>query len=166
MEKSWYAFKTKSRAEKKVRELLNNESIDNYLPTRIEVRQWSDRKKKVEMPVISGYIFAKIPYSNIIDVLKTNGVVYVVREKGKVAEIPDEQIEILRKMVNYEDCEMAFSSTSLSIGDSVEVVNGIFIGAIGTLIELKGKYRIQIAINGMGYASATIPISCVKRIKK
>lgn len=165
MDKSWYAFKTKSRTEKKVRELLNEESIENYLPTRIVLRQWSDRKKKIEMPVINGYIFANIPYSEIINVLKTTGIVSVIREKGRAIAIPDNQIETLRKMVNYDECAVEFSSSNLAVGDTVEVINGILIGTIGKLIEVKGKHRLQISINGMGYASALIPIGYVKKIK-
>ena len=54
---SWYAVYTAARAEKKVKERLDQIGIENYLPLRTEYRVWSDRKKKVSVPLISGYIF-------------------------------------------------------------------------------------------------------------
>ena len=56
----WYAVYTTSRAEKKVKQRLDESGIENYLPLRTEIRIWSDRKKKVSLPLIPGYIFVRI----------------------------------------------------------------------------------------------------------
>ena len=47
----WNVLHTKPRAEKKVTESLKNIGVDVYCPTVIEVRQWSDRKKKISKPL-------------------------------------------------------------------------------------------------------------------
>ena len=60
MEKFWYAIYTNSRAEKKVEERLIKEGFEAYCPTYTTVKQCSDRKKKVILPLIPSYIFAMI----------------------------------------------------------------------------------------------------------
>ena len=84
----WYALYTKSRAEKKVAGELNKLGITNYLPIKRELRQWSDRKKWVEVPAISSYIFICIPKERYNDVFQVNGIVAYVSYKGKAVTIP------------------------------------------------------------------------------
>lgn len=97
---SWYAVYTAARAEKKVKERLDQIGIENYLPLRTEYRVWSDRKKKVSVPLISGYIFVHIKEETFVPVLTTPGVVTFLKEKGKAVAIPAEQIERLRFVEN------------------------------------------------------------------
>ena len=100
---SWYAVYTAARAEKKVKERLDQIGIENYLPLRTEYRVWSDRKKKVSVPLISGYIFVHIKEETFVPVLTTPGVVTFLKEKGKAVAIPAEQIERLRFVENQAD---------------------------------------------------------------
>ena len=71
----WYAVYTASRAEKKVKERLDQQGIVNYLPLRVVIRKWSDRSKKVEIPLINGYIFVYVNLLQMQKVLTTFGVV-------------------------------------------------------------------------------------------
>ena len=77
---SWYAVYTAARAEKKVKERLDQIGIENYLPLRTEYRVWSDRKKKVSVPLISGYIFVHIKEETCTD---NSGGGYFPERKGK-----------------------------------------------------------------------------------
>jgi len=56
MEKKWFVFYTKSRQEKKVNELLLKRGFEPFLPMQAIVRQWSDRKKKVVLPLFNAYM--------------------------------------------------------------------------------------------------------------
>ena len=56
----WYAVYTAPRAEKKVRERFLESGIEHYLPVQMVTRKWHDRMKKIEQPVLSGYIFVRI----------------------------------------------------------------------------------------------------------
>ena len=72
--KFWVALYTRPRSEKKVRAYLDSIGIENYLPVQMQLRQWSDRKKMVEVVVIPMVIFvsvdkndpAKLPTSPLI----------------------------------------------------------------------------------------------------
>src|SRR5229473_2703238 len=81
----WYAVQTRSRFEKAVRAELSAWGIDHYLATFQDVHQWKDRKKVVEVPLFSGYIFVRLQHIEAVrlQVLKTNGVVRILGVGGR-----------------------------------------------------------------------------------
>ncbi len=56
----WYVLYTKSRNEKKLTQLLSEKGFDVYCPLQETVKQWSDRKKKVQEPIFKSYIFVHL----------------------------------------------------------------------------------------------------------
>ena len=73
MASNWYALYTKPRSEKKVLDRLLEQEIEAYLPLQKKLRQWKDRKKWVEVPLINSYIFVKIEHKDYFNVLDTVG---------------------------------------------------------------------------------------------
>ena len=51
LKEKWFVLVTKSRAEKKVAEDLQKLGLEAYCPTVVRVKEWSDRKKKIVIPV-------------------------------------------------------------------------------------------------------------------
>jgi transcription antitermination factor NusG len=144
--KNWHAVYIRSRSEKKVLIELVFQGIEAYLPLQRKLRQWSDRKKWVEVPLISGYIFVCITRKEYDKVLRTNGVVTYVRFEGKAAVIPDVQIEYIKKMLSHSGISIEVSSQQFIPGDKVEVTVGPLIGLTGTLVSFKGKKRVAVQI--------------------
>lgn len=161
----WYAVYTTSRAEKKVKQRLDEADIENYLPLRTEIRIWSDRKKKVSLPLIPGYIFVHISPENILKTLNIPGVVTFLKEKSVPAAIPDDQIRRLRMMVEHAFDEVEFVASPVNVGDKVRVKQGDLEGLIGELVEIRGKYKIAIRLQYFGCALTTVPVSCVEKLK-
>jgi transcription antitermination factor NusG len=92
----WYVLYLRSRYEKRVHEELQRRGIESFLPTIMEVRQWSDRKKKVEMPLFPGYDFVRIDLKERVRVLEVDGVVkFVSIGDSRPVPVPDKQIESL-----------------------------------------------------------------------
>lgn len=139
--KSWYVIYTRSRAEKKVRDELTFNNIESFLPLQKQLRQWKDRKKWVETPLISGYCFVRITRKEYEKVLQTQGVVCFVKFEGKAAEIPDSQIEYLKQMLGQYDFEVNVTAENFRPGKKVEVIEGPMIGLRGELIESRGKNK-------------------------
>lgn len=102
---------------------------------------WSDRKKKVSVPLISGYIFVHIKEETFVPVLTTPGVVLSER-KGKAVAIPAEQIERLRFVENQADEPLEISYEDIPAGTLVEVVRGKLAGFQGEMMQIRDKYRI------------------------
>jgi transcription antitermination factor NusG len=142
----WYALYTKSRAEKKVLLELELQGIEAYLPLQRKLRQWSDRKKWVETPLISGYIFVHITLKEYDPVLRTPGVVTYVRFEGKAAIIPDDQIETIKRMMRQSSHAIEVSHELFNEGDPVEVIAGPLIGMQGKLVQFKGSKRVVVQV--------------------
>ena len=56
---NWYAIYVNVKHEKKVVQKLQEQQIEAYSPVVKKLQQWSDRKKWVEFPMLSGYVFVK-----------------------------------------------------------------------------------------------------------
>jgi transcription antitermination factor NusG len=165
--KNWLAVYTKSRAEKKVLIELEFQDIEAYLPLQRKLRQWSDRKKWVEVPLISGYIFVCITRKEYDKVLQTSGVVTYVRFDGKAAVIPDEQIEFIKRMLSQTDIHVEVSTQQLDPGDKVEVTVGPLIGLIGTLVSFKGKKRVAVQLDQLNLSILVdLPSNQIQKINQ
>lgn len=134
----WYAIYTHPRAEKLVHSRLLETGVETFLPLQKTYRQWSDRKKLVEKPLLSSYVFVKVIPKNFPLVYKINGVVKFVSFEGKPVAIPQRQIDNLRLLVD-SDAEIEVTGESFAKGDNVRVMSGSLIGLTGELINIKGK---------------------------
>jgi len=145
-EDKWYALYTRPRAEKLVFQRLVEVGIETFLPLQKTYRMWSDRKKLVEKPLLSSYVFVKTNNKNFPKVYKTNGVVKFVSFEGRPVSIPQNQIDNLRLLVD-SDAEIVVSSERFDPGDNVVVINGSLIGLTGELIRIGSKNRVVVRID-------------------
>jgi transcription antitermination factor NusG len=164
--RSWYAVYTASRAEKKVKERLDQQAIENYLPMRISIRRWSDRNKRVELPLMRGYIFVCVTSQQYAQVCNTFGVVAFLKEGGKPAPIPTRQINTLRMMNEGVEGDVEISTEEIPKGTYIRVINGKLAGLEGELVQYKGKHKVLIRINHLGCALTDIPASCIERYSR
>ncbi len=117
-ESHWYAVYTHSRAEKRVSERLTEEGIENFLPMQKTLRQWSDRKKLVEKPIISSYVFVRVVPKEFLTVRKTDGVVKIITLDSKPVVIPDDQMKNLHILCS-SDVNVLVSDKVYLTGDLV-----------------------------------------------
>ena len=82
---NWYVLFTKPRSEKKVEKQLLSLGINAYCPTRPEIRFWSDRKKRIEVPVLPSMVLVNIDDNEINKVFKCSSVVRYMFWLGKRA---------------------------------------------------------------------------------
>ena len=151
MEKTWYAVYTKPRNEKKVAYFFERDGIDYYLPLVKRIRIWSDRKKKVDEPLFSSYIFVNITEKEHLFVLKTQGVVRFVTFESKKVPVKDFQIEAIRKFVETGE-EFLENEKDYKVGKKVKVNRGSMKGLEGRLVQILGKQRVKVEIEAIGQA--------------
>ena len=154
----WYAVYVKSRAEKKAQAELEYKEIESFLPLQQKLRQWSDRKKWVEMPLIPGYLFVRISLKEHDAVLQSNYVVSYVRFEGTAAVIPDTQIDYLKLMLKQDSLNIEITRETFEPGQMIEVIAGPLIGLQAKLVRIKGKDKAAVELEQLGY-SALIEIS-------
>jgi transcriptional antiterminator RfaH len=160
----WYAVYTNPRAEKLVFTRLLEVGVETFLPLQKTYRQWSDRKKLVEKPLLSSYVFVKVTPKNFPLVYKISGVVKFVSFEGQPVSIPQNQIDNLRLLIN-SDAEIEVTGESLAKGDNVMVISGSLVGLTGELINFGGKKRVVIRIDKLEQnVVVTIPVTFLKKM--
>lgn len=163
-ENKWYALYTRPRAEKLVFQRLVEAGIETFLPLQKTYRMWSDRKKLVEKPLLSSYIFVKTKSKHFPAAYKTQGVVKFVTFEGHPASIPQKQIDNLRLLIN-SDAEIEVTSEKFETGDNVEVINGALIGLTGELIMIGNKKRVVVRIDKLDQNIVLkIPVTFLRKI--
>lgn len=165
-EEKWYALYTKPRAEKLVFQRLEEAGIETFLPLQKTIRVWSDRKKIVEKPLLSSYVFVRTRRRVFPIIYKTTGVVKFISFEGIPVSIPQRQIDNLKLIIN-SDAEVEVSSEKFAAGDNVEVVNGALTGLTGELIKIGTHNRVIVRIDKLDQnLILKIPRSFLKKSDK
>ena len=146
----WFALYTKARAEKKVHEELQQKGIEVYLPMRKELRQWSDRKKWVETPIINSYIFVHILKEDYRRVFESKGVVSYVSRKGKAVVIPDREMKAMQRTVE-SNLTFNVETSNIRKGQTITVASGPLKGITGEVLEVQGARKFFLRISHIGY---------------
>jgi transcription antitermination factor NusG len=132
--KKWYVLYTKPRHELKVLQALVKIGLEAYTPTKVETRQWSDRKKKIEVPLLPSMVLVSIEEKKLNIVFNINGVVRYLFQNGKRAVVLEEEVVAMQ---NYLNQKYAIPpEQQLKVGSTVTVP---FLNEEATLIAIKGK---------------------------
>ncbi|WP_433833749.1 UpxY family transcription antiterminator [Flavobacterium anhuiense] len=138
---NWYVVYTKPKWEKKVADKLNQYGIECYCPMVTQVKQWSDRKKKVELPLFNSYVFVKLSDSERNSVFQVAGVVRYLFWLGKPAIVKDQEIETIRTSLQAPNLSDVSVST-IQVGDKIKLESGAFSNQDATVQEISNNYYI------------------------
>lgn len=141
---AWYAIRTRSRHEKRVRDQLSTRGIEPFLPLMNRWRQWKDRRKQVALPVFPGYCFARFPISERRAVVTVHGVVQILGNHEGPVPVPDIEIDGVRRLVT--STLPVDPHPYLREGDLVEVVRGPLAGLQGMLVRKGSRARLVISV--------------------
>ena len=152
LKKQWYVLYVSSRQEKKVSQQLLDRGIESYLPLIKTLRVWSDRKKIVEFPLISGYVFVRIDLVEKDKIFDIPGVVNFVRHEGRPAVVRPTEIDNIKQLIalGYE-IDVVSSQIKINSGDKVKVKSGIFKDLEGVVLQDKETQYFVVSISGIGY---------------
>ncbi len=116
--KKWFVLFTKPRHELKVLERLISLGIQTYTPTKIVIRQWSDRKKKIIIPLLPSMVLVNLENKDPNIVFDVPGVVRYLFENGKRAVVSNAEIVAMQC---YQNNTLQIDKNELKIGDTVKV---------------------------------------------
>lgn len=138
-DKKWLVIYTRPRWEKKVDQSLKENGIESYCPLRQEQRQWADRKKVIDVPLFTSYLFVKVNALEQTRALYALGAINYIYFMGKPAVVTNQVIELLKlNLCNYSDAEV-IGLQGLSVGDRVKIKDGLFNNQWGSITQLQGK---------------------------
>lgn len=147
----WYPVYTNPRAEKKAYQALINKGLESYLPLHRQLKQWSDRKKWVEEPFIKSYLFVNIKERDQTEVLMTKGISRFIYFSGKIASMPNRQIDEL-KLLMASPFELEITEEALQAGEKIMIKAGPLKGLIGEIISYHSQKQLVLRLENLGYS--------------
>lgn len=150
-EPRWFAIYTSFKREKIVARMLSQKGIESYLPLQKKTRLYGRKRRIVELPLISCYLFVKITKPEYIRVLETEHVLKFIRFSKDLLAIPEEQIDIIKR-VTGEGIDLEIDNNHFIEGDEVEVISGSLTGIKGKLVSIDGKKKFTVELHNLGYS--------------
>jgi transcription antitermination factor NusG len=159
----WYAVYTRPRWEKKVANLLMRKNIESYCPLNRVKKQWHDRKKIVEVPLFTSYVFIKADNSSSTSILETDGILNFVHWLGKRAIIRDSEIQTIKDfLLEYDNIQL--EKKRININDRVKIIEGPLTDISGTVKYISGR-TVYVELPSLGYAmKAQVQLENVEKI--
>ena len=144
---SWHVIYTKSRAEKKVEERLNNYGIEAYCPVKEDIKQWSDRKKKILVPVLPSMILVNIDELERNKVFDIPGVVRYLFWLGKHAVVRQQEVDSLKDLLTQNNI-LSHDTIPLKVGENIDVPG--FKNQNGIIKKISNN-QIWVVLKNIGY---------------
>ena len=166
--KRWIAVLVQMCTEKKVGERLTKLGVENYVPTQTEIRQWSDRKKKVERVVIPMVVFVHTDEKTERSLRMHSFIRKILTYPGQTtaAVIPNDQIDRLKFMLRQSDSPVEMMEQRLQVGDKVQIVRGALQGLEGEFFKNVDKSMVAIHIEALGYACVSVSVEDIEKIER
>lgn len=124
---------------------LRQRGFEEFCPSYKTQREWSDRKKIIEVPLFTGYVFCRLNVNDRLPVLTAPGVVDLVGFGKRPTPVSDTEISHIKQLV---DCGvLVVPWPYLKLGQRVVIEEGPLKGVEGILQEVKGKYRLVLSVS-------------------
>jgi transcriptional antiterminator NusG len=152
---SWCAVYCRPRFEFAVADQLQANNIETYLPVFDSVRQWSDRRKTIKVPVFPGYVLARMADTgaNRATVLRKSGVVRILGNSTGIEKIPEEEIESVRRILASDrPCK---GNPLIREGARVRVRHGVLKGLEGLMIRARNRTQLIVSVEILGRSVST-----------
>jgi len=154
--KDWLVVYTRPRSEKKVAQRLVSKGIETFCPMRKTLKQWSDRKKMVTVPLFTSYVFVRIGLFERESIYLEPGVINFVHWQRKPATIRDQDIHAVRILIG-ECKEPVVENINYLRGDEVKIVEGPFKGMFG-IVDGPKKRKVIVRLASLScQVSAEVP---------
>jgi len=144
-ESAWWALYTRHQHEKAVADMLLAKGFEVFLPLYDSMRRWKDRQKMISLPLFPCYVFVRGGLHRRLQVVTTPGVHMILFYGERVAMIPEDEIQAIRKTV--EGPFHVEPHPFLKCGERVRVIRGSLEGIEGVLIRKKNLCRLVISVD-------------------
>jgi len=150
-ESNWYAVHVRCNQEWNVQKGLSCRGISHFLPCYESVRQWKDRRVKLDLPLFPGYLFVRIALGDRLRVVTVPHVVSLVGSGNNPTAISQEQIDWIQRGIEHGN---ALPHEWLVVGQRVMVMQGAMAGLEGILVCKRNSSRVVIALESIAQAFA------------
>lgn len=160
----WQVLVVRSRSERKVGQRLQDMGFQTCVPTQWQYRQWSDRRKKVEVVLFKNYVFIAADPKRRNLVFRDPNVLKYLRFGDRVATLTDEEARMVQGIKKL-DVPVQITYDGLRAGEEVEILEGSLAGLRGQVLEVSGEQCIKLALPSLGcFACVEVKGVEVKRL--
>jgi len=142
----WFAVYTCAQREKLVAAQFESRGIEHFLPLFESVREWSDRRVTLQMPLFPGYLFVYTSLRRRLPIVTVPGVVHLVSVAGKPVPLPPEVVPTLRDGIKRVSAQ---PYPYLTAGQRVSICSGPLKGLSGILLRRKSGPRVVVSIDAI-----------------
>ena len=132
--KNWFVIYTKPRQELKVLERLTDLGIEAYTPTKIEVRKWSDRKKKVTVCLLPSMVLVCLEEKEVNKVFEVPGVRRYLFVHGERARVTNDEVLAMKHYI--ENTYQLLDKKDPLVGSKIKIPS---LNQEAEIISVKGK---------------------------
>ena len=130
--KDWFVLCTKARQELKVLGCLSQLGIEAYTPTKIVVKRWSDRKKKIKTCLLPSMVLVRLPKNEVNKVFEVPAVKRYLFVHGVRAVVYDYEVTAMK---NYLESKVELEGQT-KIGETIDISH---LNQSGEIIAIEGK---------------------------
>lgn len=141
----WYAAQTCANREWRIASHLAGRAVEHFLPAYRSVRQWSDRRVRVDRALFPGYVFVRLPALERLRVLEIPGVVRLVSVAGRPAPIEEGEINAIARLLGAG--YRAAPHPYLHPGRRVRLTAGPLRGLEGAIVRRKNGTRFVVSVD-------------------
>lgn len=145
---AWHVLITKPKHELKVAEQLLSRQFEVCCPTREEVRQWSDRKKKVTVPLLPSMILINITEKERSQVFEVYGVLRYLFWLGEPAIVPSKEVKLLEEISTQK--QQIISTEKIGVGQELNLEEFGLTAKKGTVKYISGN-QCWVVLHNLGY---------------
>jgi transcription antitermination factor NusG len=154
---AWYAIRVRSNQEKHVAASLAGKGLECFLPSYHKVSRWTDRVKKIELPLFAGYVFSRFDAARRLPVLSTPGVFQILGNVNGPLPVDEAELEAIRRLTTSGRPVLPWPD--LQAGDAVVVEHGPLAGARGILLRVKDECRLVASLTLL-QRSVAVELNC------
>ena len=159
----WHALYTRHQHENVIAQALSGKGFEVFLPQYRTVHRWKDRQKELLLPLFPNYVFIRGGLDRMLSIVTTPGVHSLVSWGGRAADIPSEEIEAVRRLV--ESPLQVEPHSFLKCGDLVRIKSGPLEGIEGILVRKTRGFRLVLSVQMLSKSAAVeVDVSMVERL--
>jgi len=160
----WHALYTRHQHENVVAQALSGKGFEVFLPQYRAVHRWKDRQKEMLLPLFPNYVFIRGGLDRMLSIVTTPGVHSLVSWGARPADIPAEEIETVRRLV--ESPLQVEPHPFLKCGDLVRIKSGPLEGIEGILVRKTRGFRLVLSVEMLSRSAAVeVDVNMVERVR-
>jgi transcription antitermination factor NusG len=160
----WHALYTRHQHENVVAQALSGKGFEVFLPQYRTVHKWKDRHKEIQLPLFPNYVFIRGGLDRMLSIVTTPGVHSLVSWGARPADIPAEEIEAVRRLV--ESPLQVEPHPFLKCGDLVRIKSGPLEGIEGILVRKTRGFRLVLSVEMLSKSAAVeVDVNMVERVR-